>query len=455
MVYVVCSSLSLDDTSLMLIVGRVDLIFLSICWALVRNNKNQIKGCTAVPLKKVESIFHDALAGMKEEGTLKGEEWIITGVKEGEEGRGPRYFIKGQGEKEFIRMNSNSYLGMSLREEVIAAEEEGAKRYGVGPGAVRFIHGTFEPHVELEQRLAAFHGKEAGMIFSSAYAANCGILAPLISSETVVLSDTLNHNSIINAIRLSRPQDKEVYGHLDMEDLESRIQKWIDGCKRIIIITDGVFSMRGDYADISLLVALGKKYDAHFSEGILTVVDDSHGTGAFGSTGRGTPEVTGGEEVDIITSTMGKAFGVNGGYLVTSQQIITYLRETSPFYIYSNPITPSEACAVLKALDILEKAEGKELLAGLQEKTAYFEKGLVELGFEILPGEHPIVPVMLRDTQKTSQMVRFLKEQGILVVGLTFPVVPRGDESLRFQVSAAHTKKDLDYVLEKMQLYLG
>lgn len=350
-------------------------------------------------------------------------------------------------------MNSNSYLGMSLHKEVIKAEEEGSRKYGAGPGAVRFIHGTFACHVELEKRLAAFHNKEAGMIFSSAYAANCGIIAPLISKETVVLSDELNHNSIINAIRLARPLAKEVYRHLDMNDLESMMKKWINGCQRMLIVTDGVFSMRGDYAPLSHLEQLGRKYHKDFPQGVLTVVDDSHGTGAFGFTGRGTPEVTRGEGVDIITSTLGKAFGVNGGYLVASKTVISYLRETSPFYIYSNPITPSEACAVLKSLEILDSEEGRALLEGLREKTGYFKKGLQELGYEILDGEHPIVPVMMRDTQKARDLVLFLKERGVLVVGLTFPVVPRGDESLRFQISANHTRKDLDQVLSHLADY--
>lgn len=406
-----------------------------------------------MPLEKIERVLKEALKGLREAGTLKGEEWVITRVLEAKGEKGPRYHIQGQKEKEFIRMNSNSYLGMSLRREVIEAEEEGALSYGAGPGAVRFIHGTFSPHVELEERLASFHGKEAGMIFSSAYAANCGTLSPLISKETVVLSDALNHNSIINAIRLAKPLGKEVYQHLDMEDLKEKIESWVGRCKRLLIITDGVFSMRGDYVDLSTLVDLAKEYDSQFPEGVLTVVDDSHGTGAFGPTGRGTPEMTGGEDVDIITSTLGKALGVNGGYLVSTSKVIQYLRETSPFYIYSNPITPSEASAVLKALDILESERGRELLEGLREKTLYFEKGLLALGFEILKGEHPIVPVMVRDTEETEKMVDFLKERGILVVGLKFPVVPKGDESLRFQVSASHTFKDLEDVLEELKEY--
>ncbi len=407
-----------------------------------------------MPVDKMESVVKDKLNQLKEEGTLKGEEWVIEEIKPPADNQGPRYIMDGRGNKEFLRMNSNSYLGMTLKEEVIKAEEKAAQKYGAGPGAVRFIHGTFLPHVKLEEKLAKFHGKEAGMIFSSAYSANCGILAPLISKETVVMSDGLNHNSIINAIRLSRPKDKEIYKHLDMADLESKIKKWIGKAKRVMIVSDGVFSMRGDYPDLSQMVDLARNYTSEFEEGVFTVVDDSHGVGAFGKTGRGTPEVTGGQDVDIITSTMGKALGVNGGYLVTSAKIIEYLRETSPFYVYSNSITPSEASAAIKAIEILDSERGQKMLEDLQDKTKYFEEGLFNLGYEIIEGPHPIVPAMIRDTKKTEELVNFLKENGILVIGLKFPVVPRGDESIRFQISADHTQYDLDYALGILKEYM-
>lgn len=406
-----------------------------------------------MPLKKMEATVAEELGELKDAGTLKGEEWIIKEIRPPTDDRGPRYVMEGQEGKEFLRMNSNSYLGMTLKEEVIMAEEETAKKFGAGPGAVRFIHGTFAPHIKLEEKLAKFHNKEAGMIFSSAYSANCGILAPLISKETVVMSDELNHNSIINAIRLSKPKDKEIYKHLDMEDLKSGLQKWVGKAKRIMITTDGVFSMRGDYPDLAQLMSLTKKYDHQFEEGVFTVVDDSHGVGAFGETGRGTPEITGGEDVDIITSTMGKALGVNGGYLVTSAKIIEYLRETSPFYVYSNPITPSEASATIKAVEILDSSQGFKMLENLRKKTKYFEEGLLDLGYEIIKGPHPIVPVMIRDTQGTKDLVEFLMENQILVVGLKFPVVPRGDESIRFQISADHTQFDLNYALKTLGKY--
>lgn len=404
-------------------------------------------------LSKIEKVLSQELGGLKEKGSLKGEETVITGVKQPQGDKGPRYFIQGYGDKEFLKMNSNSYLGMGLRKEVIEAEEEAAKEFGAGPGAVRFISGTYKPHVELERRLARFHNKEAGMIFNSAYAAVMGILSPLISRDTIVISDALNHNSIINAIRLSRPKDKKIYSHNNMDELESDIKESIGNCQRVIIVTDGIFSMRGDHAPLSEMANLAEKYDPEFEEGILTIVDDSHGVGAIGETGRGATEFTHEDRIDILVSTMGKALGINGGYLVSDAKVIEYLRETAPFYIYSNPITVSEASAALKALEILNSATGRKLLKYLRETTAYFRKGLVDLEYEVIKGEHPVVPLMVRDTKKTIELVKYLKDNGILSTGLYYPVVPKGDEEIRFQICADHTKYDVDYVLEVLKEY--
>ncbi|MDH5364680.1 MAG: aminotransferase class I/II-fold pyridoxal phosphate-dependent enzyme, partial [Dehalococcoidia bacterium] len=393
------------------------------------------------------------LSGLKEKGSLKGEETVITGVKQPQGDKGPRYSIQGYGDKEFLKMNSNSYLGMALRKEVIKAEEEAAKEFGAGPGAVRFISGTYKPHVELERRLARFHNKEAGMIFSSAYATVMGILSPLISKDTIVISDALNHNCIINAIRLSRPKDKKIYSHNNMDELESAIKESIGNCQRAIIVTDGIFSMRGDHAPLPGIADLAEKYDPEFEEGILTIVDDSHGVGAIGETGRGATEFTHEDRIDILVSTMGKALGVNGGYLVSDAKVIEYLRETAPFYIYSNPITVSEASAALKALEILNSDTGRKMLKYLRDTTTYFRKGLVDLGYEVIKGEHPVVPLMVRDTKKTIALVRYLKDNGILSTGLYYPVVPKGDEEIRFQICADHTKYDVDYVLEVLKEY--
>ncbi|MFB0532473.1 MAG: aminotransferase class I/II-fold pyridoxal phosphate-dependent enzyme, partial [Desulfatiglandales bacterium] len=289
--------------------------------------------------------------------------------------------------------------------------------------------------------------RESAMIFSSAYAAVVGIVSPLIDNETIVISDELNHNCIINAIRLSRPKIKEIYKHLDMTDLEDRIRNALGKAKRVLVITDGIFSMRGDYAPLNIMVEIAKMYDSEFEEGMSVIVDDSHGVGAFGKTGRGTEEYTNAEGIDIIVATLGKALGVNGGYLASTSTVINYLRETAPFYIYSNPITPSEASSAIKALDILDSERGRRLLENLRKLTKRLEKGLVDLGYEIIESEHPVVPLMIRDTRRTSELVQYLTEHGILATGLNYPVVPRGDEEIRFQVSADHSEYDIDYVL--------
>ena len=403
--------------------------------------------------KKLNNVFTQALDELRKKGTAKGKEMVITGVKPAEGANGPRYFIEGRENKEFLKMNANAYLGLSFRRDVIQAEEDAVKKFGAGPGAVRFINGTYKPHIELEEKLAKFHNKEAAMIFSSAYSAMMGIFAPLISKESIAISDELNHNCIINALRLSRPNVKEIYKHLDMKDLEEKIRNNIGQGKRVVIVTDGIFSMRGDYAPLDKISELAKKYDAEFEEGITLIVDDSHGVGAFGKTGRGTEEYTNSDGVDVLIGTLGKALGVNGGYVASTATIIKYLRETAPTYIYSNPITPSEASAAVKALEILDSKKGLELLEWLHKLTKRFEKGLVDLGYEIIESDHPVVPLMVRDTNKTTELVKYLTDKGILATGLNFPVVPKGDEEIRFQISAAHTESDINYVLNVLKEY--
>lgn len=404
-------------------------------------------------LNNLEKVLSKTLKELKEEGRLKGKESIITKVKRSEREKGPRYFLKGKGEQEFIRMNSNSYLGMSLREEIIQEEERVTKKYGVGPGAVRFISGTFQSHRELEKKLAKFHQRDDAMLFSSAYSTVVGILNPLITADTIVISDELNHNCIINALRLSRPKDKKIYKHLDMNELEDIIKESVDQAKRLIIVTDGIFSMRGDSAPLDIISNLSKKYDQEFPENILLLVDDSHGIGAYGKTGRGTEEYTHAKGVDVLVGTLGKAFGVNGGYVTSNQTIITYLRETAPMYIYSNPISPAEASAALKSLEILNSKKGKDILEHLHQMTKKFEKGLLDLRYEIIESDHPIVPLMVRDTKKTSELVSYLVDKGILATGLNYPVVPKGDEEIRFQINADHTPYDIDYVLTVLKDY--
>ncbi|MFB6290484.1 MAG: aminotransferase class I/II-fold pyridoxal phosphate-dependent enzyme [Candidatus Bipolaricaulia bacterium] len=405
-----------------------------------------------MPLEKLEEKVRDRLKELEQKGRAKGDELVITGIEKSPNGNAPRYRIEGE-EGAFLKMNSNSYLGLHLNEEVIRAEEKSSKKFGSGPGAVRFIHGTYQPHVELEEKLADFHDKESCVIYSSAYATMTGIIRPLTSDETLILSDELNHNCIINGIRMAKPKGKDIYDHLDMNSLEEKLREAVGAYERVVVITDGVFSMRGDYPDLPKLVDRARKYDSEFEDGVFTIMDDSHGVGAYGETGRGTTEVTGEDEVDLIVSTMGKALGVNGGYVVTKKAITRYLRETSPFYIYSNPITAPEADAAIKSLEILDSDEGRSMLAHLTEMTNYFEEGLKDIGHEVIEGPHPVVPLMIRDTKETKNLVEYLKDNNILATAIVYPVVPRGDESIRFQLSADHTREDLDYVLDIIEQF--
>ena len=404
-------------------------------------------------LKNVEMVLCNTLEELRNEGRLKGKEYIVTNVKRSKGEKGPRYFLKGKGAQEFLKMNSNSYLGMSLKDEIIQEEGKATIKYGAGPGACRFISGTFQPHRILEKKLAAFHQKDDAMLFSSAYTTVVGILTPLITPETIVISDELNHNCIIIALKLSRPKDKKIYKHLNMKELEEKIKGSIGQTKRLIIVTDGIFSMRGDYAPLDIISELSKKYDREFPENIILIVDDSHGIGAYGKSGRGTEEVTQAKGVDLLVGTLGKAFGINGGYLTSSHTVITYLRESAPMYIYSNPISPAEASAALKSLEILDSENGKEILTHLYRMTKKFEKGLLDLGYEIIESDHPIVPLMVRDTKKTIDLVNHLINKWILATGLNYPVVPRGDEEIRFQINADHTSYDIDYALTVLKEY--
>jgi len=408
-----------------------------------------------MPTSRLTPLLEAKRDELRRSGRLKGAESVTRGVLPPAAGKGPRFLIDGHGDTPFLRMNSNSYLGLSFDARVIGAEEEAVRRYGTGPGAVRFISGTWAPHVALEGRLAKFHGREAAMLFSSAYATVMGILPPLITPRTAVISDALNHNCIINAIALGRPEDKSIYDHLDIEDLERKLSATAGGYARAIIVTDGVFSMRGDHAPLDKIMKIASIYDADFPENVIVVVDDSHGVGAFGATGRGTEEVSGCDGVDLLVGTLGKAFGVNGGYVVASKAIVGYLRETSPFYIYSNPITPGEAEAALVAVDRVDGEVGQGRLAHLRAMTARFREGLKRLGLETVAGEHPVVPLLVRDTERTVRLVAHLRAHGILATGLAYPVVPQGEEEIRFQICADHTPVDIDEALGALERFPG
>jgi glycine C-acetyltransferase len=399
-----------------------------------------------MPFDRLEQALARELEALETAGTRKGAESVIVRVMPAEGDRGPRVLLEGEGDRPFLRMNSNGYLGMAADPEVIAAEEQAVRAFGTGPQAVRFISGTFAPHVELEARLAAFHGREATTLYSSAYAAVMGTLPALIDDATLAISDELNHNCIVNAIRLARPAEKRVYPHLDMAALEAALEEGSGRCKRAIVVTDGIFSMRGDHAPLDRIVALARAYDERFAENVCVVVDDSHGVGALGETGRGTEE-SAGARADLLIATLGKALGVNGGYVVGGCTLVDFLREKSACYVYSNPITPAEAAAASRALEILDSKQGQVRLERLRALARRLRAGLTELGFESIPGEHPVVPLLVRDTPRTLELVQHLRARGVLATGLAYPVVPKGEEEIRLQVSADHTEADIEELL--------
>lgn len=396
---------------------------------------------------KLDKRLEKELTALKEEGRAKSEERVIQDYIQPSGDRGPRYKLLGSN-KEFIRLNSNSYLSLSNHPELIRAADDATHKFGVGPGAVRFIDGTFIHHKALEQRIADFLGKPSAKIFNSAYTANCGLALSISDKKTHWIGDQLNHNSIIRAMRISNipRSNKGIFKHNDMADLERCFDEVEPEIERAVVIFDGIFSMRGDHAPIDKIVDVCTSYDDKFTDGVITVVDDSHGIGAYGDAGRGTQDYCG-VVPDIVVGTFGKAFGVNGGFVAGSQILVEAIRQKADTYIYTNPLSVADCAAAVKALDICDSDEGLALLKCLKERTAQFRQGLDRLGLESIPGPHPVVPLMVRDTDKTHELVKYLYDHGVLVVGLTFPVVPKGDETIRFQINAAHTRADIDSVI--------
>lgn len=398
-------------------------------------------------LERLDAALVRDVQALQQEGRAKAPERVLNGYVAPSDGKGPRYRIEGSAQ-EFIRMNSNSYLSLSHDPRLLHAADEAAKEFGVGPGAVRFIDGTFTHHTALERRIAAFCGRPAAKIFNSAYTSNLGLALAIQNDRTFWIGDELNHNCIIRAMRIASVprENKAIYAHNDLAALERCIENVPEGIDRVIVIFDGVFSMRGDTAPIAAIHEVLAPHRARFAEGLITVVDDSHGIGAFGATGRGTEEFAG-AQADVIVGTFGKAFGVNGGFIASSAPLIEAVRQKSDTYIYTNPLSVADCAAAEVALEITDSEEGRERLRHLHARIAQFRGGLRRLGLESIEGPHPVVPLLVRDTQKTRDMVRGFFEHGVLVVGLTFPVVPKGSETIRFQVNAAHTASDIDEVL--------
>jgi len=402
-------------------------------------------------LEKLDQVLIQELETLKAEGRAKAPERIIVDYILPRGDRGPRYKLLGS-DQEYIRMNSNSYLSLSHHPELIKAADEATHQFGVGPGAVRFIDGTFIHHTRLEERIARFVNKPAAKIFNSAYTANLGLALAINNKQTYWIGDELNHNSIIRAMRIANVprENKGIYKHNNMDELKKCLDEVPEHIERVVIIFDGIFSMRGDYAPIDQIVKIAEPYNRKFKDGVITVVDDSHGIGAYGETGRGTSEFTAAQP-DVIIGTFGKAFGVNGGFVAASEAVVEAIRQKSDTYIYTNPLGVADCAAAVKAVEIADGTEGQERLKILKHRTQQFREGIDALGMESIPGHHPIVPLLVRDTKKTHEMVNRLFEKGVLVVGLTFPVVPRGDETIRFQINAAHTEADVDYVLNVLR----
>lgn len=400
---------------------------------------------------KLDTSLTLELNALKKEGRAKPTERVIEHYLPATGEWGPRYKLKGT-DNTFIRLNSNSYLALSLHPDLVAAADTATRKFGVGPGAVRFIDGTFVHHARLETRVADFVGKPAAKIFNSAYTSNCGLALCLSNRKTHWIGDQLNHNSIIRAMRISNipRENKGIFKHNDMADLKRCLDEVDPDIERVIVIFDGIFSMRGDYAPIHDINRICKAYDSRFKDGVITVVDDSHGIGAYGDAGRGTPDFCNAWP-DIIVGTFGKAFGVNGGFIAGSESLVESVRQKADTYIYTNPLSVADCAAATAAIDICDSPAGLGLLKALKERTVQFRKGLEQLGKESIPGPHPVVPLLVRDTQKTHDLVKYLFDHGVLVVGLTFPVVPRGDETIRFQINACHTAADIDYVIELLK----
>lgn len=406
-------------------------------------------------LEKLDASLMDEIHALEAEGRAKPPERVITGYVPPEAGRGPRYRLRGS-DTLFIRMNSNSYLSLSHHPKLLEAADRATYDFGVGPGAVRFIDGTFAHHVELEERIAAYMGRPAARIFNSAYTANLGQALAISSPGTYWIGDALNHNSIIRAMRIAGVprENKAIYPHNDMEALGHCLDEVPDGMDRVVVIFDGIFSMRGDYAPVDEILRRCEPHRDRFPKGLVTVIDDSHGIGAYGVTGRGTEEHAG-ARADIVVGTFGKAFGVNGGFVASSTAVVEAIRQKSDTYIYTNPLGVADCAAASAALEIADGPEGAERLEHLNAMTRRFREGITRLGWESIPGPHPIVPLLVRETAQTRKLVRHFYDNGVLVVGLTFPVVPRGDETIRFQINAAHTEADIDCALAALESFGG
>ena len=384
--------------------------------------------------KKALEVFSKTVEDIRAQGTYKSERVIITP----QSGRIDTTMVTGA-----INMCANNYLGLCNDPKVIAAAKASYDDWGYGLSSVRFICGTQVVHKELEATISRFLGMDETILYSSCFDANTGLFETLLGAEDAIISDELNHASIIDGVRLCKAK-RFRYKNNDMEDLE-RCLKEAQDARITMIVTDGVFSMDGIIADLKSICDLADKYNA------LIMVDESHAVGFVGKTGRGTPEHSGVEgRIDIITGTLGKALGgASGGYTAARREIVDLLRQRSRPYLFSNTLAPSIAAASLQVLKMIEFDTSRRDI--LEENTAFFRKELSALGLNVVPGTHPIVPVMFGDAKLTGYVAARLLELGVYVVGFSYPVVPKDKARIRCQVSAAHSKEDLEFVVKQFE----
>ncbi|KAL6759367.1 mitochondrial 2-amino-3-ketobutyrate coenzyme A ligase [Haematococcus lacustris] len=380
----------------------------------------------------LEQVLDSQLDVMRSANTYKVER-VITSPQATSIGVG-----QGAGQKEVLNFCANNYLGLSNHPAVVHAAHHALQSHGFGMSSVRFICGTQDLHKQLEARISAFHGTQDCILYPSCFDANAGLFEALLGPEDAVISDALNHASIIDGIRLCKAQ-RYRYQHMDMEDLEAKLQEADSKGARIkLIATDGVFSMDGDVAPLDQIVALARKYGAY------TFVDDCHATGFLGPSGRGTDEACGVQgQVDIINSTLGKALGgACGGYTTASRKVVDLLRQKSRPYLFSNTLAPVVVGASLAVFELL--SQGSALRDSLAANTRHFRERMGQAGFQLRPGYHPIVPIMLGEARLASDMAAQLLDHGIFVTGFSYPVVPKGAARIRVQISAAHSTAQID-----------
>ena len=384
-------------------------------------------------MKSALTAFQNELDAIRAAGTWRDERIITT----------PQQSRIATTEKSMVvNLCANNYLGLSDHPALTAAAKESYDKWGFGLSSVRFICGTQGIHKELEGRLARFLGTDDAILYSSCFDANGGLFETLLGPEDAIISDELNHASIIDGVRLCKAK-RYRYKNNDMDDLRRQLtDARAAGCKKIMIATDGVFSMDGYIANLRAICDLADEFDA------LTMVDDSHAVGFMGTHGKGTPEFCGVEgRVDILTGTFGKALGgASGGYTAARREIVELLRQRSRPYLFSNTVAPAICAATLKTLDLLEAST--ELRDRVHENARYFRAEMEKLGFDLLPGEHPIVPVMLYDPRIAQEFSRRMLDKGVYVVGFCYPVVPKGRDRIRTQISAGHTREDLDFAVK-------